>query len=125
MQATTGSWDTSSVPRAVVSCVWQGLASVNVKGIENIDVTEDVPGHMAYRGMMPTLLDKVGWAVESLEYTEIEDPDPENHEKRQRELLDEIEEARKQLDEQPEKRGIQGLLLAQESTAEEVVGDVR
>ncbi|KAF2163894.1 hypothetical protein M409DRAFT_68157 [Zasmidium cellare ATCC 36951] len=82
-----------------------GLASVNVNGIENIDVTEDVPGHMAYRGMMPTLLDKVGWAVESLEYTEIEDPDPENHEKRQRELLDEIEEARKQLDEQPEKKG--------------------
>lgn len=82
-----------------------GLASVNVAGIENIDVTEDVPGHMAYRGMMPTLLDKVGWAMESLEYTEIEDPDPENHERRQRELLDEIEEARKQLDEQPEKKG--------------------
>lgn len=81
-----------------------GLASVDVPGIENIDVTEDVPGHMAYRGMMPTLLDKVGWAVESLEYTEIEDPDPDNHEKRQRELLDEIEEARKQLEEQPRRR---------------------
>ncbi|KAI5366291.1 Putative alpha/Beta hydrolase [Septoria linicola] len=82
-----------------------GLASVDIAGIENIDVTEDVPGHMAYRAMMPTLLDKVGWAVESLEYTEIEDPDPENHEKRQRELINEIEEARRQLEEQPEKKG--------------------
>lgn len=82
-----------------------GLASVEDCGIENIDVTADVPGHMAYRGMMPTLLDKVGWAVESLEYTEIEDPDPDNHAKRQRELLDEIEAARAELDEQPEKKG--------------------
>lgn len=82
-----------------------GLASVDVPGVENIDVTAEVPGHMAYRGMMPILLDKVGWAVESLEFTEIEDPDPENHEKRQRELLDEIEEARARLEEQPQKKG--------------------
>lgn len=82
-----------------------GLASVKGCGIENIDVTDSVSGHMAYRGMMPTLLDRVGWAVESLEYTEIEDPDPENHAKRQRELLDEIEAARRELDEQPEKKG--------------------
>lgn len=82
-----------------------GLASVNIPGIENVNVTEEVPGHMAYRGMMPTLLDKVGWQMESLEYTEIEDPDPENHEKRQRELINEIEEARRQLDQQPQKKG--------------------
>lgn len=82
-----------------------GLASVDVDGVENMDCTEDVPGHMAYRGMMPTLLHKCGWEMESLEYTEIEDPDPDNHERRQRELLNEIEEARKQLDEKPEKRG--------------------
>ncbi|CAK4031348.1 related to DUF726 domain [Lecanosticta acicola] len=93
-----------------------GLSGVNVPGIENIDVTEDVPGHMAYRGMMPTLLDKVGWEVESLEYTEIEDPDPENHKKRQRELLDEIEEARKKLDEQPEKKGFKAFFSRKKAT---------
>ncbi|KXT13877.1 hypothetical protein AC579_2398 [Pseudocercospora musae] len=82
-----------------------GLASVDIKGIENVNVTGEVPGHMAYRGMMPTLLDKVGWQMESLEYSEIEDPDPENHEKRQRELIDEIEEARRQLEEEPQKKG--------------------
>ena len=82
-----------------------GLASVDIKGIENVNVTDEVPGHMAYRGMMPTLLDKVGWQMESLEYSEIEDPDPENHEKRQRELINEIEEARRQLEEEPQKKG--------------------
>ena len=93
-----------------------GLASVDVTGIENINVTEDVPGHMAYRAMMPTLLDKVGWAVESLEYTEIEDPDPENHEKRQRELINEIEEARRQLEEQPEKKGFKSFFSRKKNT---------
>lgn len=53
---------------------------------------------------MPRLLREVGWAVESDEFTEIEDPDPENHERRQRELINEIEEARKQLQEQPKKK---------------------
>jgi hypothetical protein len=82
-----------------------GLNKVEVAGIENRDITEWVPGHMAYRGMMPVLLDQVGWTVESLEFTEIEDPDPDNHERQQRELMNEIEEARKKLDEQPEKKG--------------------
>lgn len=76
-----------------------GLAPVMVPGVENIDVTELVPGHMAYRAAMPKLLREVGWMVESDEFTEIEDPDPENHEKRQRELINEIEEARKELEE--------------------------
>lgn len=93
-----------------------GLGKVDVNGIENINVTEDVPGHMAYRAMMPTLLDKVGWAVESLEYTEIEDPDPENHEKRQRELINEIEEARRQLEEQPEKKGFKSFFSRKKNT---------
>lgn len=76
-----------------------GLSEVDVPGIENKDVTEMVPGHMAYRGMMPSLLQEVGWVVDSLEFTEIEDPDPENHKKRQRELINEIEAARHELDE--------------------------
>ncbi|KAI9641111.1 hypothetical protein NHQ30_010541 [Ciborinia camelliae] len=82
-----------------------GLAPVeNVPGIENVDVTDLVPGHMAYRTAMPKLLREVGWEVESDEFTEIEDPDPENHAQRQRELINEIEEARKEF-EKKEKEG--------------------
>jgi hypothetical protein len=58
---------------------------------------------MSYRKMMPRLLREVGWVVESDEFTEIEDPDPENHEKRQRELINEIEEARKEFEEKEKK----------------------
>ncbi|RKF60343.1 putative membrane protein C6F6.13c [Erysiphe neolycopersici] len=76
-----------------------GLAPVgSVSDVENIDVTEFVPGHMSYRTAMPRLLRHVGWVVESNEFAEIEDPDPDNHQERQRELINEIEEARKQLE---------------------------
>jgi hypothetical protein len=76
-----------------------GLAPVlEVPGLENVDVTEFVPGHMSYRTAMPRLLREVGWLVESDEFTEIEDPDPENHQQRQRELINEIEEARKEFE---------------------------
>ncbi|UNI14729.1 hypothetical protein JDV02_001330 [Purpureocillium takamizusanense] len=76
-----------------------GLAPIeDCPWVENMDVTEQVPGHMEYRTAMPTLLKKCGWEVESEEFTEIEDPDPENHGERQRELINEIEEARKELE---------------------------
>ena len=82
-----------------------GLAPVEgVHRLENIDVTKLVNGHMAYRAAMPRLLREVGWEVESDEFTEIEDPDPENHEKRQRELIRELDEARKEAEVKPEKR---------------------
>ena len=82
-----------------------GLASVeNVPGLENHDVTELVNGHMAYRAAMPKLLRTMGWEIESDEFTEIEDPDPEKHEERQRELIHEIEEARKDAEQKPEKK---------------------
>ena len=82
-----------------------GLAPVEeIPGVENIDVTKLVNGHMAYRAAMPRLLREVGWEVESDEFTEIEDPDPENHEQRQRELIKEIDEARKEAEIKPEKR---------------------
>lgn len=82
-----------------------GLAPVeDVPGLENVDVTELVNGHMAYRSAMPKLLRKLNWEVESDEFTEIEDPDPENHEQRQRELIAEIDEARKKAEQKPEKR---------------------
>lgn len=85
-----------------------GLAPVEVPGIENHDVTEFVPGHMSYRTAMPRLLQEVGWMVDSLEFSEIEDPDPDNHDARQRELLNEIEEARRELEKKPSKRGLKG-----------------
>lgn len=86
-----------------------GLAPVeDIPGLENIDVTSLVPGHMSYRTAMPKLLQEVGFIVESLEFTEIEDPDPENHGKRQRELINEIEEARKELEEKEKTKGIKG-----------------
>ncbi|KAK4162059.1 hypothetical protein QBC43DRAFT_291175 [Cladorrhinum sp. PSN259] len=76
-----------------------GLAEVtNVPGVENMDVSEFVVGHMDYRTAMPRLLRECGWLVESDEFTEIEDPDPDNHQERQRELISEIEEARKELE---------------------------
>lgn len=76
-----------------------GLGAVeNIPGMENMDVTEFVVGHMDYRTAMPRLLRECGWLVESDEFTEIEDPDPENHGERQRELINEIEEARKELE---------------------------
>ena len=76
-----------------------GLASVDgVPGVENMDCSELVVGHMDYRTAMPRLLRECGWLVESDEFTEIEDPDPENHAERQRELINEIEEARKELE---------------------------
>jgi hypothetical protein len=76
-----------------------GLAAIeDVEGLENVNVTELVAGHMQYRTAMPSLLAKCDWPMESEEFTEIEEPDPENHGERQRELINEIEEARKQLE---------------------------
>ncbi|PGH09296.1 hypothetical protein GX51_00738 [Blastomyces parvus] len=81
-----------------------GLAPVdNVPGIENMDVTQFVNGHMAYRAAMPRLLRELGLEVESDEFTEIEDPDPDKHSARQRELIREIDEARKEAEAQPDK----------------------
>ncbi|OAX83706.1 hypothetical protein ACJ72_01927 [Emergomyces africanus] len=81
-----------------------GLAPVeNVPGIENMDVTQFVNGHMAYRAAMPRLLRELGWEVESDEFTEIEDPDPDKHQERQRELIREIDEARREAEAKPDK----------------------
>ena len=82
-----------------------GLARVEgIHGLENIDVTKLVNGHMAYRSAMPKLLREVGWEVESDTFTEIEDPDPENHQKRQRELIRELDDARKEAEAKPKKK---------------------
>lgn len=76
-----------------------GLTKIeDIPGIENMDCTEFVKGHMDYRQAMPKLLRECGWLVESDEFGEIEDPDPEQHRERQRELISEIEEARRELE---------------------------
>ncbi|KAK8070155.1 hypothetical protein PG994_006771 [Apiospora phragmitis] len=76
-----------------------GLAPVEgIPDVENMDCSEFVVGHMDYRQAMPRLLREAGWLVESDEFTEIEDPDPDQHREQQRELIEEIEEARKELD---------------------------
>lgn len=82
-----------------------GLAPVEgVPGLENIDVTNLVSGHMNYRAAIPRLLREVGWQVLSDEFAEIEDPDPDNHAERQRELIREIDEARKEAEQKPDKK---------------------
>ncbi|KAK4128370.1 DUF726-domain-containing protein [Parathielavia appendiculata] len=76
-----------------------GLAPIeDIPGVENMDVSEFVVGHMDYRHAMPRLLRECGWLVESDEFSEIEDPDPDNYQERQRELITEIEEARRELE---------------------------
>ncbi|KAK3904729.1 hypothetical protein C8A05DRAFT_31495 [Staphylotrichum tortipilum] len=76
-----------------------GLAPIEeIPGLENKDVSEFVIGHMDYRTAMPRLMRECGWLVESDEFTEIEDPDPDNYQERQRELINEIEEARRELE---------------------------
>ncbi|EWC44900.1 hypothetical protein DRE_00959 [Drechslerella stenobrocha 248] len=82
-----------------------GLAPIeNVPGIENLDCTEQVVGHMAYRTAIPKLLKKVDWEMLSEEFTEIEEADPDKLRERQRELIGEIEAARKELEKEPSKR---------------------
>lgn len=82
-----------------------GLAPVEeIPGLENLDCTNLVNGHMDYRSAMPRLLKEVGWEVISEEFAEIEDPDPDNHAERQRELIREIDEARKEAEQKPEKK---------------------
>ncbi|KAL2822575.1 hypothetical protein BJX63DRAFT_126114 [Aspergillus granulosus] len=82
-----------------------GLAPIEgIPGVENIDCTKLVNGHMDYRAAIPRLLKAVGWEVLSEEFAEIEDPDPENHGERQRELIREIDEARREAETKPDKK---------------------
>ncbi|KAJ5206853.1 Protein of unknown function DUF726 [Penicillium cf. griseofulvum] len=82
-----------------------GLAAVEgIPGIENFNITSLVNGHMAYRTAMPRILREVGWEVLEDEFAEIEDPDPDNHAERQRELIREIDEARREAEAKPEKK---------------------
>ncbi|KAJ6119433.1 hypothetical protein N7523_003713 [Penicillium sp. IBT 18751x] len=82
-----------------------GLAPIEgIPGLENYDLTDLVNGHMDYRAAMPRILKAVGWEVLEDEFAEIEDPDPDNHAERQRELIREIDEARREAELKPEKK---------------------
>ncbi|KAJ5246084.1 hypothetical protein N7468_001067 [Penicillium chermesinum] len=82
-----------------------GLAPVEgIPRLENVDLTKIVNGHMDYRSAMPRILKEVGWEVLEDEFAEIEDPDPDNHAERQRELIREIDEARREAELKPEKK---------------------
>lgn len=78
-----------------------GLQEVtSVHGIENVDCTDLVEGHMSYRKAIPKILKRLEWEVLSEEFLEIEEPDSEQGE-RTRQLIHEFDEARaKMLEEQ-------------------------
>ncbi|KAF8816142.1 DUF726-domain-containing protein [Phlegmacium glaucopus] len=53
-----------------------GLRPVqNVPGLENVDVTDKIAGHMSYRTFMPLILDQLGFPVFSDYFDEPEEPD--------------------------------------------------
>ncbi|KAJ1666197.1 hypothetical protein IW140_001776 [Coemansia sp. RSA 1813] len=73
-----------------------------VNGLENLDVSEDVPGHNAYREVIPKLLQRLGTPVTS---TDLYDPnevsgDSEND----RVMISELEKAAEMLEEHEKKK---------------------
>ncbi|PPR02740.1 hypothetical protein CVT26_009451 [Gymnopilus dilepis] len=53
-----------------------GLRAVEgVVGLENVDVTDKIAGHMSYRTFMPLILDQLGFPVFSDYFDEPEEPD--------------------------------------------------
>ncbi|KAG5638928.1 hypothetical protein H0H81_008697 [Sphagnurus paluster] len=53
-----------------------GLRPVqDVPGLENVDVTDKIAGHMSYRAFMPLILDQLGFPVSADYFDEPEEPD--------------------------------------------------
>ncbi|KAI0783157.1 DUF726-domain-containing protein [Abortiporus biennis] len=53
-----------------------GLRPVmDVPGLENVDVTDKIAGHMSYRTFMPLILDQLGFPVSADYFNEPEEPD--------------------------------------------------
>ncbi|RCK59184.1 hypothetical protein Cantr_07909 [Candida viswanathii] len=73
----------------------------NIEGVENIDCTDLVEGHMAYRKAIPKIMKTIGWEILSEEFAEIEEADPEQGE-RQRQLINEFDEARAKMEKEKE-----------------------
>ncbi|ORY29519.1 hypothetical protein BCR39DRAFT_531941 [Naematelia encephala] len=70
-----------------------GLRPVEgVYGLENVEVTEIITGHMSYRSLMPQLLAKVGFPVTADYFDEPDDPELDMS-VQERTIVDEEEEA--------------------------------
>ncbi|KAJ7157310.1 hypothetical protein C8R46DRAFT_1114091 [Mycena filopes] len=53
-----------------------GLRPVeNVPGLENVDVTDKISGHMSYRTFMPLILDQLGFPVSADYFDDLVEPD--------------------------------------------------
>lgn len=77
-----------------------GLSPIEgINGVENVDCTDLVEGHMAYRQAIPKILKRLEWEMLSEEFAEIEEPDPEQRE-RQRKLIDEFDEAKAKMEQE-------------------------
>ncbi|AGO11465.1 AaceriACR220Cp [[Ashbya] aceris (nom. inval.)] len=75
-----------------------------IEGIENMNCTDLVEGHMAYRKNIPSLLKTLGVAVLSEEFTEIDDsPDPEQV-KRERKLIHDLQDVQEKLSNKKDKK---------------------
>lgn len=85
-----------------------GLSEIkDVEGVENIDLTDLVEGHMSYRRAIPKILKRLNWEMLSEEFSEIEEADPEQGEKT-RQLISEFDEAKaKMIQEQNENKNKQ------------------
>ncbi|KAJ4465456.1 hypothetical protein J3R30DRAFT_3743736 [Lentinula aciculospora] len=46
-----------------------------VRGLENVDVTDKIAGHMSYRVYMPVILEELGFKVTERWFDEVEEPD--------------------------------------------------
>ncbi|QHS73002.1 Mil1p SPAR_F00300 [Saccharomyces paradoxus] len=77
-----------------------GISTIEeVEGIENINCTEFVDGHLNYRKSMPKLLKRIGIAVLSEEFVEIEEMMNPEEVKRKRKLINDVDAAQKKLNE--------------------------
>lgn len=74
-----------------------GLSPINEEkyNVENYNCSEYVKGHMQYREATPKLLKMVGWEVLDDQFVEIEQPNPEEEERR-RKLISDFEKAQHQ-----------------------------
>ncbi|KAJ1987097.1 hypothetical protein GGI25_003342 [Coemansia spiralis] len=73
-----------------------------INSLENFDVSEDVPGHIAYRGIMPKLLQKLGVPVTG---TELYDPNESlGDNEDDRAMIAELEKAAEMLEEHERKK---------------------
>ncbi|KAH3680353.1 hypothetical protein WICPIJ_008312 [Wickerhamomyces pijperi] len=82
-----------------------GLSPVTIEDInvENFDCTNLVEGHMGYRTAIPKILKQLGYEVLSEEFIEIDEPDASETE-RQRKLMSEFDEVRKQTELESKKK---------------------